>query len=102
MCQLKEPHFHILIKLPSGKVREIPFTLLESDATIHSLHLFVSYDCQINQPFLLFWKGKCLKNPELKLSHISVDGEKLPLYKHNLIVVCLESDIGPMHNFEGI
>ena len=103
------PHYHLFVKFPSGKTREMKEVFERSkldrnvdSATIDDINKFVQYD-GINEPFTLFWKGKKLEDSNIKLRQIVVDGIKLPLYRSDVnepIVVVLNKDIGDPIYFE--
>jgi hypothetical protein len=84
------PHYHLFIKFPRGNVNEIPEKFLRSlkernvksvtvgDIEDYVRERFVYHD--IDKSFTLFWRGKKLNNPNVKLRRITVDGQKIPLY----------------------
>lgn len=84
------PHYHLLIKLPNQKIKEIPEKFLRSNrdrnirsATVQDIINYVIYYTEYDEgAFHIFWKNKKLK-PTTKLRHIKVHGEKLPLYHPN-------------------
>ena len=106
------PHYHLFVKFPSGKSKELNVLFARSDlerdvnsATIQQLKNAVQDEFNsngINKPFTLFWKGKKLEDSSVKLRQIIVDKTKLPLYYPNIndpIVVAFNEDIGDPKNF---
>ena len=107
------PHYHLFVKFPNGKSKEINVLFERSNlekninsANIQDLKNAVQDEFnmyEINKPFTLFWKGKKLEDPNVKLRQIVVDKTKLPLYGYNLkdpIVVKFNEEIGDPINFE--
>lgn len=101
------PHYHLYVKFPNGKTKEINVLFERSNlernvnsATIQELKNIVQDEFNIhgiNKPFTLFWKGKKLEDSSVKLRQIVVDKTKLPLYRPNVdypIVVVFNEDIG--------
>ena len=101
------PHYHLLVKFPNGKTKEINVLFERSNlerninsATIEQLKDIVQDEFNtygINKPFTLFWKGKKLEDSSVKLRQIVVERTKLPLYRNNIedpIVVVFNEDIG--------
>ena len=83
------PHYHLMIRLPTGKVKEIPEKFLRSNkdrniksATVNDIINFVVDNGYEEDTFRIFWKNKKL-NKNTKLRHVKVDGAKLPLYEPN-------------------
>jgi len=106
------PHYHLFVKFPSGKSKELNVLFARSDlerdvnsSTIQQLKNAVQDEFNsngINKPFTLFWKGKKLEDSNVKLRQIVVDKTKLPLYYPNIndpIVVAFNEDIGDPINF---
>ena len=106
------PHYHLFVKFPSGKSKELNVLFARSDlerdvnsATIQQLKNAVQDEFNsngINKPFTLFWKGKKLEDSNVKLRQIVVDKTKLPLYYPNIndpIVVAFNEEIGDPINF---
>lgn len=107
------PHYHLFVKFPNGKSKEINVLFERSNlernvnsATIQQLKNAVQDEFnmyEINKPFTLFWKGKKLEDSNVKLRQIVVDKTKLPLYGPNLndpIVVVFNEDIGDPKYYE--
>ena len=88
------PHYHLSIKFPRGNVNEIPEKFLRSlkergvkSVTVGDIEDYVRERFEyhgIDKSFTLFWKGKKLDNPNVKLRRIVVDGKKIPLYGHHM------------------
>lgn len=106
------PHYHLFVKFPSGKSKELNVLFARSDlerdvnsSTIQQLKNAVQDEFNsngINKPFTLFWKGKKLEDSSVKLRQIVVDKTKLPLYYPNIndpIVVAFNEEIGDPINF---
>lgn len=106
------PHYHLFVKFPSGKSKELNVLFARSDlerdvnsSTIQQLKNAVQDEFNsngINKPFTLFWKGKKLEDSNVKLRQIVVDKTKLPLYYPNIndpIVVAFNEEIGDPINF---
>lgn len=101
------PHYHLYIKFPSGTTKEMPAVFQrsavgidgsEKSATVQDIYNFVK-DQYINEPFTLYWKGKKLDNPNIKLRQIVVDSHKLVLYKpiNDPIVVIFNKELEPLY-----
>lgn len=101
------PHYHLYIKFPSGATKEMPAVFQrsavgidgsEKSATVQDIYNFVK-DQYINEPFTLYWKGKKLDNPNIKLRQIVVDSHKLVLYKpiNDPIVVIFNKELEPQY-----
>jgi hypothetical protein len=83
-------HYHLFIKFPRGNVNEIPETFLHSlkernvkSVTVGDIEDYVKERFEyhgIDKSFTLFWRGKKLDDPKVKLRRIIVDGKKIPLY----------------------
>jgi hypothetical protein len=99
-------HYHLYIKFPRGNTNEIPETFLHSlkernvkSVTVGDIEDYVKERFKyhdIDKAFKLFWRGKKLNNPNVKLRRIIVDGKKIPLYgrgdkNDNIIVKYNES-----------
>jgi hypothetical protein len=88
------PHYHLFIKFPRGNVNEIPEKFLRSSkerevksVTIGDIEEYVRERFEyhgIDKPFTLFWRGKKLDNPKVKLRRIIVNGKKIPLYGRDI------------------
>jgi len=77
------PHYHLWVKLPSGKVKELheqfERSFKERDVsavTVGNVIQLVEDEIGTDKPFTLFWNGKKLDNPNVKLRKIVVDGKK--------------------------
>ena len=79
-------HYHLLIKKPTGSVREIN-ELFKDDhpefgikaGTIGDVRKIVEYN-QIITNFKLLWNGRELDNDDEKIRDIEVNGKKFKLY----------------------
>jgi len=88
------PHYHLLIKFPRGNVNEIPEKFLRSlkerdvkSVTVGDIEEYVRERFKyhdIDKSFTLFWRGKKLDDPNVKLRRITVDGKKIPLYGRHM------------------
>jgi hypothetical protein len=85
-----EPHYHLFIKFPNGRVLEIPEKFLRTNkekniqsAKVKNIISFVMDRGYEEGTFNIFWKGKKL-NPNTKLRHVKVGNDKLPIYKPNI------------------
>ena len=103
-------HYHLHIKLPSGATKEIPERFLHTTkdrgtkaVTIRDIQDFVVEQIGDSKPFTLFWKGKKMVDPEIKLRKIMVNQTKIAPYKQNVedpIIVFYNEGIGDPVNFE--
>ena len=96
------PHYHLIIKFPSGQYREVPEQFLHTvkgrvgSATVRDIEQYVTDIIGNEKSVSLFWKGKRL-NPETKLRKIIVDDTKIEPYKPNIddpIIVRYNDEIG--------
>jgi len=97
------PHYHLMIKYPTGRSKEM-YELFErtgegKDSIVNSGKVkdimdYVEYELGIpSTEFTLFWNGKKLNNPNLKIRKIIVNGERIRLYnfESNPIIVVLNN-----------
>ena len=103
-------HYHLHIKLPSGATKEIPERFLHTtkirritSVTIKDIQEFVVDQIGDSKPFTLFWKGKKMVDPKIKLRKIVVNQTKIEPHKPNVedpIIVFYNEDIGDPVNYE--
>jgi len=102
-------HWHLRVKFPNGSTRQIPeiFAKTEEgpDGRVISAKVKDIYDAVEDlirrsygapvEPFTLYWKGRKLDRPGVRVRHISVNGEKIQLYdgESNPIIVKYNKDI---------
>lgn len=102
------PHWHLYIKTPRGQTFEMPELFertgqgndsMVNSGTVRDIQNFVTYRVGLEPgTFTLYWKGKKLDNPDIKIRQIMVNGEKIPLYNNSAgdpIVVVLNSELPP-------
>jgi hypothetical protein len=102
------PHWHLRIKMPSGSIKMMT-ELFErtgqgrdssvNSGTVRDIQLFVEDQGLTPGSFTLYWRGKKLANPDIKIRHIMVDGQKIPLYDNSArdpIFVIMNSELPPL------
>jgi hypothetical protein len=101
------PHWHLRIKMPSGAFKMMT-DLFErtgqgrdssvKSGTVRDIQMFVEDQGLEPGSFTLYWKGKKLDNPDIKIRQIVVNGEKIPLYDNSAsdpISVVFNSELPP-------
>jgi len=102
------PHWHLRIKMPRGQTLLMPEVFERTQqgrdsmvvsGTVRNIQDFVTDRIGLEPgTFTLYWKGKKLANPDIKIRHIMVDGQKIPLYDNSAmepISVVLNSELPP-------
>jgi len=101
------PHWHLRIRMPSGATKlmgeAFERTGQGSDSSVQSgtvrdIQYFVQDQGLAPGTFTLYWRGKKLDNPDIKIRQIVVDGQKIPLYDNSAadpIVVELNESLPP-------
>jgi hypothetical protein len=101
------PHWHLRIKMPRGQTLLMPEAFERTQqgrdsmvvsGTVRDIQMFVEDQGLTPGTFTLYWKGKKLANPDIKIRHIMVDGQKIPLYDNSAgdpINVVLNSELPP-------
>lgn len=103
------PHWHLRVKMPSGQTLLMPEVFERTgqgrdsmvvSGTVRDIQQFVQERVKLEpDSFTLYWKGKKLANPDIKIRHIVVNGEKIPLYDNSAgdpIIVKLNSELPPL------
>lgn len=91
-------HWHFYIKFPNGATKQINELFAKTEqgedgpvvsANVKDIYETVddlirrSYNVRYDdpvEPYTLYWKGRKLDRPDVKVRHISVDKLKIPLY----------------------
>jgi hypothetical protein len=100
-------HWHLYIKLPSGRTMEIPELFVKTgvgrdspviSGTVGDIYNYVEDQLRTSRPFTVYWNGKKLDDRSRKIRQIKVSGRTIPLYNDAVrepLVVSYNDELPP-------